>query len=53
MFHQQEIIDILTNFNTENDILKELDYLFIDYIEITKKGAKKNARYKKKTRESV
>lgn len=53
MFHQQEIIDILTNFNTENDILKELDYLFIDYIEITKKGAKKNASYKKKTRESV
>lgn len=50
MFNQQEITDILTNFNTESDIIREFDYLFIDYIKITKKGAKKNAGYKKKTR---
>lgn len=53
IFDRQEIEDILTDFNTDFDIIKELDYLFLDYIKITKKEKNKNENYKKKTRASV
>lgn len=53
IFDRQEIEDILTDFNTDFDIIRELDYLFLDYIKITKKEQNKNENYKKKTRASV
>ena len=53
IFDRQEIEDILTDFDTDFDIIRELDYLFLDYIKITKKGSLKNENYKKKTRASV
>lgn len=53
VFDRQEIEDILTDFNTDFDIIRELDYLFIDYIKITKKGSLKNENYKNKTKASV
>ena len=53
IFDRQEIEDILTDFDTDFDIIRELDYLFLDYIKITKKGSLKNENYKKKTRASL
>lgn len=53
IFDKQELEDILTDFDTDFDIIRELDYLFLDYIKITKKGSLKNENYKKKTRVSV
>lgn len=53
IFDRQEIEDILKDFDMDFDIIRELDYLFLDYIKITKKGEKKNENYKNKTKASV
>lgn len=53
VFNDQEISDILNNFDTDFDIIRELDYLFVDYIKITKRRSKKNESYKKRIKTNI
>ena len=52
-FDEREVKDILTNYHTSFDIIKELNYLILDYIQISKKGAEKNAGYKKRIKTNI
>lgn len=52
-YDKKEVNDILEDFDTDFSILQELDYLFIDYIKITKKGMLNNENYKKEIKSCV
>ena len=53
VYDQKEVDDILEEFDTDFKIIQELDYLFFDYIKITKKGMLKNEVYKKEIKACV